>query len=88
LKTRRPILALTAAGAVASLLQKTGGGWVVDPDNQAGVVEAVRECYQAWKYNLPGRAPNSAVVETFDRRKTTGQIADLLNSFTIQPRDY
>ena len=54
----------------------------------AGVIEAVRECYQAWKYNLPGRAPNPAVVETFDRRKTTGQIADLLNSFAIQRRDY
>lgn len=88
LKTRRPILAFTYEGALASLLQKTGGGWVVNPENQAGIIEAVRECYQAWKNNLPGRAPNSAVVETFDRRKTTGRIADLLNSLTTQRRDH
>jgi glycosyltransferase involved in cell wall biosynthesis len=87
LKTRRPILALTSAGAVASLLQKTGGGWVVPPEDQAGVVEAVRECYQTWKQNLPGRVPDATVVENFDRRKTTGRIADLLNSLTIPRRD-
>jgi glycosyltransferase involved in cell wall biosynthesis len=87
LKTRRPILALTSPGAVATLLQQTGGGWVLSPNDQAGVVEAVRECYQAWKHGLPGRAPDAAVVENFDRRKTTGRIADLLNSLVDQRLD-
>jgi glycosyltransferase involved in cell wall biosynthesis len=81
LKTNRPILALTSEGAVAKLLRQTGGGWVVNPDDHMGVIAAVRECYHAWKHHLPGRAPDLSVVESFDRRKTTGRIAELLNSF-------
>ena len=80
LKTRRPILALTSEGAVATLLRQTGGGWVVNPNDQAGIIAAVRECHQSWKRNLPARAPDPSVVENFDRRKTTGRIAELLNS--------
>jgi hypothetical protein len=84
LKTGRPILALTRAGAVATLLRQTGGSWVVDPDDQDGVTEAIRECYRTWKHGLPGRAPDASLVESFDRRKTTGQIADALNSIALK----
>src|SRR5215470_1855367 len=79
LKTRRPILALTSEGAVATLLRRTGGAWVVNPNDQPGVINAVRECYQLWKYGLPGPAPDPLIVESFDRRKTTGRIAELLD---------
>ncbi len=79
LKTERPILALTPGGAVANLLRRTGGAWVVNPEDQQGVVNAVRERYQLWKRGLPGPRPDPLIVESFDRRKTTGQIAELLN---------
>jgi hypothetical protein len=79
LKTYRPILALTSEGAVANLLRQTGGGWVVNPNNHEGAVAAVRECYQSWKQKLPCRTPDPSIVESFDRRRTTGQIAELLN---------
>jgi glycosyltransferase involved in cell wall biosynthesis len=81
LKTGRPILALTYEGAVATLLRRTGGAWVVSPDDQPGIVNAVRECYHSWKYRLPGREPDSSVVESFDRRRTTRRIAELLDFF-------
>jgi len=81
LKTRRPILALTSEGAVATLLRRTGGAWVVSPDDQPGVVNAVRECYRLWKRGLPGPAPDPLIVESFDRRRTTGRIAELLDFF-------
>ncbi|MGE0131180.1 MAG: glycosyltransferase [Blastocatellales bacterium] len=81
LKTHRPILALTSEGSLANLLRRTGGGWVINPSDHAGIVTAVRECYRSWKYKLPGRKPDSSVVESFDRRRTTGLIAELLNSF-------
>jgi glycosyltransferase involved in cell wall biosynthesis len=79
LKTGRPILALTSEGAVATLLRRTGGAWIVDPNDQPGVINAVRECYRFWKYDLPGPAPDPLIVESFDRRITTGRIAELLN---------
>ncbi len=82
LKTGRPILALTYEGALANLLRQTGGGWAVAPNNQAGIVAAVRECYQTWKTGSPHRAPITSVVESFDRRRTTERIAELLNSLT------
>jgi glycosyltransferase involved in cell wall biosynthesis len=78
LKTRRPILALTYEGAVATLLRRTGGAWVVSPDDQPGVINAVRECYRLWKWGLPGPAPDPLIVESFDRRITTARIAELL----------
>ncbi len=81
LKTGRPILSLTSEGSLANLLRQTGGGWVVSPNDQEGVVAAVRECYHLWKQKLPCPTPNPVVVESFDRRTTTGQIAELLNSF-------
>ena len=81
LKTLRPILALTYEGAVARLLRRTGGAWVVSPDDQPGVTNAVRECYRLWKCGLPGPAPDPLIVESFDRRRTTGRIAELLNFF-------
>lgn len=84
LKTYRPILALTSEGAVANLLRRTGGGWIANPNDQMGVINAIRECYHSWKHRLPGRAPDPSVVESFDRRRTTGRIADLLNSLATR----
>jgi glycosyltransferase involved in cell wall biosynthesis len=79
LKTRRPILALACEGAVARLLRRTGGAWVVNPNDQPGVINAVRECYRLWKWRQPGPAPDPRIVEGFDRRRTTARIADLLD---------
>jgi glycosyltransferase involved in cell wall biosynthesis len=79
LKTRRPILALTSEGALATLLRRTGGSWVVSPDDQQGVINAVRECYRFWKCGLPGPAPDPLIVESFDRRRTTARLAELLD---------
>jgi glycosyltransferase involved in cell wall biosynthesis len=83
LKTRRPILALTYEGALASLLRRTGGAWVVSPDDQPGVNNALRECYRLWKRGLPGPTPDPLIVESFDRRRTTARIAELLDSLTL-----
>ena len=83
LKTRRPILALASEGAVANLLRRTGGAWVVSPDDQPGVINAVRECYRLWKRGLPGPAPDPLIVESFDRRRTTGRIAELLDFLVL-----
>jgi glycosyltransferase involved in cell wall biosynthesis len=83
LKTRRPILALTYEGAVATLLRRTGGAWVVSPDDQPGVINAVRECYWFWKCGLPGPAPDQLIVESFDRRRTTARLAELLDFLVL-----
>src|SRR5262249_41329571 len=53
LRSGRPILALTAEGAVADLLRRTGGSWVVDPSDTDGIAAAVREAYVCWAEGRP-----------------------------------
>jgi len=75
LRAGRPILALTSEGAVADLLRRTGGAWVVDPEDQAGVTAAVLNAYRLWRDGLPGPTPDPDVVAGFDRRVLSGQLA-------------
>jgi glycosyltransferase involved in cell wall biosynthesis len=79
LRAGRPILALTSKGAVAELLQKTGGAWVVDPTDERGVAAAVQEAYERWHAGHPGPMADPAVVTRFDRRLLAGRLAEVLN---------
>ena len=75
LRTGQPILALTGEGATADLLSRTGGAWVVDPGDLAGVAAAVLEAYRRWQDGRPGPTPDPEVVAGFDRRVLCGQFA-------------
>jgi len=77
LRAGRPILALTLEGALADLLRRVGGGWVVDPADKTGIAAAVREAYRAWKDGLGLPAADRAGVSSFDRRVLTGRLAGL-----------
>ena len=79
LRAGQPILALTPEGALANFLRKNGGGWVVNPKNDAGVLEAVRERYQQWKSGAPGPIADPEIVAGFDRRKLAGKLAELFD---------
>jgi glycosyltransferase involved in cell wall biosynthesis len=80
LRAGRPILALTTGGAVVDLLRQTGGAWVVDPADIAGIQSAVMEAYSAWKHGTDARLPDADVVRSYDRRLLSGRIADVLNT--------
>ena len=77
LRTGRPILALTSEGAVADLLRRAGGSWVVDPVDEKGMVAALREAYGLWEKGLPLPSADQAIVSGFDRRVLAGRIAEL-----------
>lgn len=80
LRARRPILALTSEGAVADLLGRTGGAWVVDPADQTGVTAAVRDAYRRWRDRRDGPRPDAEVVAGFDRRVLAGRFTALFAS--------
>src|SRR5262245_26116774 len=80
LRAGRPILALTSEGALADLLRRTGGAWIVDPLDAAGIVAALREAYQAWRGGRLARTPDFRVVSTFDRQLLAGRFAALFNT--------
>ena len=77
LRAGRPILALTSEGALADLLRRTGGAWVVDQRDVAGIVAAVREIYRRWNDGRPLAGAPQASVSGFDRRVLAGRFAEL-----------
>jgi hypothetical protein len=72
-------LALTPEGALADLLQRTGGGWVVNQNDDAGILAAVREIFHQWKEGRIIRVADPAVVRAFDRRALAGRLGDLFD---------
>jgi glycosyltransferase involved in cell wall biosynthesis len=79
LRAGRPILALTPEGALADLMRRTGGGWVVNQNDDAGVLAAVREIFQQWKKGRIASVADPAAVEAFDRRALAGRFAGLFD---------
>lgn len=77
LRAGRPILALTSAGALADLLQRTGGAWVVDPADNAGIRAALRQAYRAWVEGRVLLGADPALVSRFDRRILATRFAEL-----------
>ncbi|MCI0351073.1 MAG: hypothetical protein L0Z53_16735, partial [Acidobacteriales bacterium] len=82
LRAGRPILALTSEGALANLLRRIGGGWVVNPNDDSGILAAVKESFQQWKEGRITRVADPAILAGFDRRVLTGQLAGLFDSLS------
>jgi glycosyltransferase involved in cell wall biosynthesis len=80
LRAGPPILALTADGAVAELLRRTGGAWIIEPANAPGLAAALLEAYRCWQSGARGPRPDPAVVEGFDRRVLAGRFAAVLDA--------
>jgi glycosyltransferase involved in cell wall biosynthesis len=77
LRAGRPILALTREGAVADLLRPIEGACVVDPDDETGIAEAIRERYQRGRTRYSRSGPDG--VAAFDRRVLAGRLAEVLD---------
>jgi glycosyltransferase involved in cell wall biosynthesis len=81
LRAGRSILALAPTrGAVADLFKKTGGAWVVEHVDDAGIVAAVREAYVSWSTGRPSRAPDQQAVAEFDRSRLAGRLATVFDA--------
>jgi glycosyltransferase involved in cell wall biosynthesis len=79
LRAGRPILALTPEGALANLLRRIGGGMVVNPNDAAGVLAAVRETVLQWKEGRAPRRADPGAIAGFDRRVLAGRLTELFD---------
>ncbi|HKQ79269.1 MAG TPA: glycosyltransferase [Blastocatellia bacterium] len=86
LRAGRPILALTSKGALANFLRRIGGGWVVDPKDDAGIVSALKESVRQWKQGRQGRVADQSLVAGFDRRVLAGQLTKLFDRISAQSK--
>jgi len=76
--TRKPILASVPEGALRKDAERYGAAWITEPDDVKGIANAILDMYDRWsKGALP--LPDNDVVESFDRRKLTGELARVLS---------
>lgn len=81
LGARRPILALAPPDGLAGrLIRGLDAGWVVAPDDAAGVAEVLARCHAAWRTgDLCRWAADPARLTPFQRRVLAGRLADVLD---------
>lgn len=77
LRIGRPMLVLVDGGAVAELLQETGGGSPMQPHDIEGIALSLRESYANWKRDPRARRTEvPAGVQTYSRENLAGRLAD------------
>ena len=74
-----PIIAVTGDGATSDFIREAKAGWVVAPDDAAGMRAALLSAYRDWRGRRDGTADARPVLDQrFDRRELTGRLAALL----------
>lgn len=79
LHLRKPVLALTLPGETTAILERTGLGVVVHPNDTPGIKQALRDLYQQWRQAQWRFTPNHAEVETFDRVRLAERLARIFD---------
>ncbi len=80
LRSGRPVLALAPReSAVGALLRKTGGGEAYLSTQRAEIKAMILREYQRWDRGETSEALHSPLVENYERRKLTRQLAALLD---------
>lgn len=72
--TGKPLLVSVPSGALRFDAERYGASWITEPDDVDAIATCIKEMYDAWQTGtLP--QPNRAVIELFERKLLTGQLA-------------
>lgn len=74
----RPVLSLSPEGVQADLIRQAEGGWVVRPDDHAGLRAALADAYTRWSAGQELPRPLAPVIEFYDRKRSTAKLQGLL----------
>ena len=78
LRMDRPVLALTLPGEVAALLDRTGGGFAVDPADAQRLAATVGTLYERWQTGtLAACRADRAALQRYERRMLAAELAGL-----------
>jgi glycosyltransferase involved in cell wall biosynthesis len=77
-----PILALTEGRILADLIKKTGSGFVVQPNDICRIKEKILFLYLQWEEQNMSITPDWEQIKTFDRRKITKDLAEILENLS------
>lgn len=87
LRMQKPILAFSGPGGVQDrLLQETGLGIAVEPDEIRKIKAFLLEHYQRWKREEPGTPCISEKITQYDRRNLTKELAEIFDEVIMAER--
>lgn len=79
LGANKPILCLANDGVAAKLIRDTHTGIVVPPDDVSQISENLVAMVQQWQTGQLSIEPDRKLIQTFERRNLTGQLAGIFN---------
>jgi glycosyltransferase involved in cell wall biosynthesis len=82
LAAARPILCLANNGVASDLIRSARAGIVVSPEDISQITQNLVEIYQQWQSGRLSIEPDQELIQTFERRKLTGQLANIFNDLT------
>lgn len=80
----KPILAVIQSGSASKIIEDTGGGIVVSPDDNSGIKSALSRMHAAWKAGRPMPGARKELIGNYDRYNLTGTLASVLNEVTTK----
>ena len=85
----QPILCLDETSLAADLIQKTRTGWAHSSSDVRGICQLLKGCYQRWKKGqaLLQNPADLEAVHRYDRRRTTGELAALMDALNRIEKD-
>ncbi len=75
----KPILCLAKDGVASSLIRDTRTGIIVQPDDISQIAHNLVLMYQQWQNRLLFIEPDRILIQTYERRHLTGQLAGIFN---------
>jgi glycosyltransferase involved in cell wall biosynthesis len=78
----KPILCLANDGVASDLIRDARAGMVVSPDDISQIIQHLVEMYQQWQSGRLSITPDQKLIQTFERRQLTGQLAKIFNELT------
>lgn len=80
LRTQRPVLALVHPGATGEVIEMTGGGWAIAPEDELRLAEVLSEAFRRWREStLRDLTADLNLLRRFDRKVLTGELAGLFD---------
>jgi glycosyltransferase involved in cell wall biosynthesis len=78
----KPILCLADPGECAEIILKARAGVIVPPTNVEKIADQLVSLYQAWQNGQLSIEPDRALIQSFERRQLTRQLAGIFDEIT------
>jgi glycosyltransferase involved in cell wall biosynthesis len=84
LATAKPILCLANNGVASDLIRKSRAGIIVSPEDVSQIAQALVKMYSRWQEGKLEVEPDQQMIQTFDRRQLTQQLAGIFDQLVKQ----